>query len=210
MSAYIITEERLSQLADAIRLKAGTNEPLNPQEMVEAILSIQPKDNEGMDHMIMRDIAEIHTTTATRVGAYAFYENRMITEAEMPAVREIADYAFFNCKALETVEFGSLNKLGPYAFCGCTSLTEMDLQTAMIRTIYAGAFENSGITVLRLPQDTYCSLVSASAFYGTVFSSNSGGAGGTIYVPLKYRVQYESNSIWADVFRNERNTVISY
>ena len=209
MDAYIITGAQAAQIADAIRLKAQTDVQMDTDEMVAAILGLKLENNEGMDHMIMRDLEEVRTDTATYVASNVFNENRLIKSVWMPNVTSIGEYAFYGCENLEDVEFGELDSLGPYAFYGCENLKTADLSESRIRTLHAGTFEYSGITMLKLPQDVYCSLINASAFYGTVLSSD-GGTGGIVYVPLRYRVQYEANNQWADVFRNEHNIVINY
>ena len=209
MDAYIMTSAQATQLADAIRLKAQTEDQMDVDEMVAAILGLKLENNEGLDHLIMRDIEEVQTDTATSVASYVFNENMLVRSAIMPNVTSIGEYAFYGCENLENVEFGELDQLGPYAFYGCKALRTADLSESRIRTLHAGTFEDSGITVLKLPQDVYCSLINASAFYGTVLSSD-GGTGGIVYVPLRFRVQYEANNQWADVFRNEKNIVINY
>ena len=229
MSVYAIRGTTLFDLADAIRSKTGDEMLLSPQQMIDAINRIIVASDD-IDGMIMRTSETIESNTASSVAAYAFFENQAVRTVVLPAVRSIGDYAFCDCANLERVAT-SAGSIGAYAFYGCeelmeflfdNSLTEISiaafdgcsaLQTVNLRytsiaKIMPSAFAASGVNELWLPEERFCVLNSANAFDDTPIGQD--GSGGTIYVPLQYRVQYEANSVWSKILGNGTNRVVSY
>ena len=230
MGTYAIQSETLQAIADAIRAKTDSSAQLSPAEMVSAINSIITYDSMNLDSMIMRTSEIIESRTATSVAAYAFYNNPAIHTVIIPAADAIGDYAFANsanleyfssgaatigayafygCDALSEVLFAdNFREIGVAAFDGCESLESVNLQKTMVSTITPSAFADSGLRELRLPEARFCSLTNVSAFSGCPLGV--GGSGGVIYMPMRYRVQYEANTIWSRIIGNGTNRIVTY
>ena len=229
MAVYAISDRTLTALADAIRAKAGINDQLSTDRMIQEINALITH-TQDIDGFIMRTATALASNSATSVADYSMFSNQALEEVSLPAVREIGEYAFCSCGNLREVVTGAakigsyaffgcdrlqlfawsnqLNEISVGAFDGCTSLHVVNLKDSPIAAIGASAFSNSGINELWLPKSRFCSIPNASTFSGTPIGTD--GTGGTIYVPQQYRVQYESNNRWASVFRNDKNRVISY
>lgn len=230
MGKYAIEEATLQSLADAIRSKTGTSLPLSPSEMVDAINGIIIHNNNDLDGLIMRTSEDIESNTATYVANYSFFNNLSVRYVVMPNVESVGEYAFYGCGNLENVSVGAirigayafydcdqlleiifddaLTEIGVSAFDGCLSLTGVDLSGSSVPVIPASCFANTGITEFRLPEGRFCGLANVNAFSGSPIGVN--GVGGTIYVPMQYRVRYESNSIWSQILGNGKNRVVTY
>lgn len=230
MRLYVISDERLTMLADAIRSKTGDEAALSPAEMVEAISSIAVQTNTDLDGMIERAAEVVESDTAALVASYAFFNNATVRTVVLPAAQMIEEYAFCDCVNLERISCGA-SKIGAYAFCGCdalneflfsdnlteigvaafdgcSSLTVVNLRNTSITTIAPSAFSASGVGELWLPENRFCSLTNVSSFAGTPLGQN--GSGGIIYMPLRYRVRYEANSAWSKITGNGTNRVVTY
>ena len=229
MAIYAISEATLTALADEIRSKIGSDEPLSPSDMINAVHGIitHTKDVDGL---LMRTSTSLESMTATSIADYALFSNQTIEDVNIPAAKVIGEYAFCSCGNLEVVSSGAID-IGSYAFYGCdhlqdftwadgiidigvgafdgcTSLTTVNLRKAAFATLSVSAFANSGVTELWLPEGRFCAVPNDSTFAGSPIGP--GGSGGVIYVPLAYRFQYESNSRWAGVFKGGQNRVVSY
>lgn len=230
MSKYAITDTTLNALADAIRSKTGIDAALSPAEMIEAVNGIIVQTNTDLDGLIMRTSEVVESNTATSVAAYAFFNNPSVRTVVIPAVTTVGEYAFCDCTNLERVSCGarkigayafygcdvlneflfsdSLTEIGVAAFDGCVSLTAVNLRNTSIATISPSAFAASGVRELWLPESRFCSLTNVSSFAGAPIGQN--GSGGVIYMPLRYRVQYEANSAWSKITGNGTNRVVTY
>ena len=230
MKLYVISDERLNQLAEAIRSKTGETEALSPAEMVEAINGTVIHTNTELDGMITRTAEVVESNTAGLVAAYAFFNNATVRTVVLPAAKEIQEYAFCDCVNLERISCGA-SKIRAYAFYGCDALNEIlfaeglteidvaafngcselnkiDLRNTSVSAIAPSAFAASGLKELWLPENKFCTLTNVSSFSGCPLGV--GGSGGVIYVPLKYRVRYEANTTWAKILGNGTNRVVTY
>lgn len=230
MERYVIRESTLQAIGDAIRNKVGISDTMNPQEMVDTINSIIVHTNGDLDGLIMRTSEDIESDTATSVASYAFFSNPAVRYIVLPNALSIGDYAFCDCVNLENVSLGAtrigaysfyncdelleiifqygLTEIGVGAFDGCKSLTKIDLSDTSLQVITASSFANSGIRELYLPKTKYCALLNANAFSGSPLGAD--GEGGIIYMPMQYRVRYESNSVWAKITGNGKNRIMTY
>ena len=205
MAAYIILEERLTEIADTIRSKTGGTEKLSPADMVAAIHSIVAQRD--IDSLIERTATIIESTTATKIGANAFYNYTTLTSVILQSVRVIGNDAFNWCTSLSSVELPSLAILGARVFNNCSALTTLDFRNSRLTAIPANSFTGSGLTTIWLPSSVFCAAVKNS-FAGCPLAPD--GAGGTIYLPAAYRTAYEANTGWAEVIGSTNNRVISY
>lgn len=73
MANYTVTDLELTSIANAIRTKGGTSASLAfPSEFVSAINDISAGGGDG-DAYIERTYTSIFNSTASKIGAYAFY-----------------------------------------------------------------------------------------------------------------------------------------
>ena len=229
MAIYAISEATLTALADEIRSKVESSEPMTPQDMIDAVHSIVAHTRD-VDGLIMRTSTYLESMNATEVAEYSMFSNQALTEVKFPAVKAVGEYAFCSCGNLETVTTDAtkieayafygcdrlknftwadgITEIGTGAFDGCAMLQEADLRNSELSSIGASAFANSGINVLKLPENRICTIPNVGVFAASPIGVD--GAGGVIYVPLKYRVRYEANAIWSRIFSNGTNRVVTY
>ena len=230
MAVYAIDDSSLVAIANAVRAKTNYFGSLTIAEMIEKINSIIKQTNDDLDGLIMRTSETIVSDTARFVAAYAFFSNPSICTVVLTAAELIGDFAFCDCVNLERISTGA-KRVGAYAFSGCDelneilfddelveigvaalsgckSLTTIDLRNTSVSTILPSVFEQSGVRELWLPENRFCGLADANAFAGTPLGQN--GSGGIIHVPMRFRVEYESNRIWSRITGNGTNRIVSY
>lgn len=128
--------------------------------------------------------AKLETVSAPRaaqIQSQAFNGCTKLTTVDFAAAAKIGTYAFQNCKALVSAKFPSVATVDGMAFNGCSTFAAVDFG---VRVNFSGgsAFNNcSALSTLVLRGATLSALSNVNVFNGTPF--NSGGAGGTIYIP---------------------------
>lgn len=77
---------------------------------------------------------QIEGLPVVRIGGYALYDNRDITEVVLPdSLKEIGGEAFRGCAKLKTVHLGSgLTSIGEEAFAFCDALQEITLPAGLV------------------------------------------------------------------------------
>ena len=199
----------LTTVADAIRAKGGTTDPLSfPTGFADAISAIQAGGGGAesvLYALIDRSITEI-TSNATSIGEYAFYSCNSLTTVNFPVATSIGNYAFYSCDSLTTVNFPVATSIGEYAFRNCDSLTTVNFPVAT--SIRRNAFYNCySLTTLILRSETKCNLSDKNAFgncyhmLGTTNSSYNpdGLHDGYIYVPSALIESYQADSTWSSI-----------
>ena len=92
--------------------------------------------------------------TVSTIGKRAFQDCAELTDAQLPAeLEEVEEETFDGCVSLSHLTFPVTSKtkaIGKAAFQGCTDLTNVELPAAL-ESIGEGAFAESGLTVLVLP-----------------------------------------------------------
>lgn len=158
----------MTSVADAIRAKAGTTEPLAwPDGFTAAISGIETGGGgDNADGVIDKSVTSI-TSNAAEVGQYAFCGCEMLETASFQMATKIQGGAFIGCKALVSVSAPNVTEItsdvtdylrfdmaGNYmkdtigAFSGCVNLATVNFP--MAETIYQSAFSNcTGLTNLK-------------------------------------------------------------
>ena len=160
----------MTAMADAIRAKAGTTEPLAwPDGFITAISGIETGGGDSAGSVIDKSVTSI-TSNAAEVGQYAFYGCEMLETASFPEATKIQGGSFVGCKALVSVSAPNVTEIrsdvtnyfrvdmeGNYekdtlgAFSDCTALATADFPLA--ETIYQMAFSGcTGLTNLKFPR----------------------------------------------------------
>ena len=126
-------EDKLQAIADAIRSKKGTTEPIKASDFATEILGLSDGGGGGNEDFIT--FVEGTTTElnipngTTTIGSKAFYYNQNLTKVNIPeGVTTIGDYAFYNNSKLETVNMpDSLIDIKSNAFQTCTAMKTITL-----------------------------------------------------------------------------------
>ena len=152
----------------------------------------------GMDALIARTIAEVNSD-AEIIGDYVFQGCSSLTTVSFPACTSIGYYAFQGCSSLTTVSFPARTSIGDYAFQGCSSLTTVSFP-ACTRIGYSAFYQCYRLVSLYITASSVCYLVASSAFKSTPiagFTSYTGGAYGSIFVPASLVDAYKSAARWS-------------
>lgn len=162
MANYIVSDGNLSAVADAIRARGGTSEPLAfPAGFVSALEAIPDTG----DSFIMRAISgSYENSRVTKVGDYAFTNCVSLNMANFPACTSIGAYAFAGCLRLMSISFPVCKAIGNYAFSMASILTNVDFPSCYM--IYSNAFN----LCARLFSVSFpaCKTIGSSAFVACV------------------------------------------
>lgn len=163
----------LTDVADAIRAKKGTTEPINPQDFSVEIASIEGDGGYSVEDIASGLVAgDLQFSTAV-IGAYSFYNNVGITSVDAPNVTTIGTYAFYNIKNITRINAPNVTTIGNYAFTApqitsidfplCTSIgtncftncpTITSVNLPKLKAIANSGFGYLGVTRLILPEVT--------------------------------------------------------
>lgn len=177
-------------------------------------------------------ITSVSSNSVTSLGNYAFSYCQSLTTADFPNLTgSLSSSTFQYCTALMTVNFPKANIMGGYNFRYCTNLQQVmlpGLVTSGNSATGSDAFRgcsalkivdlgkcvridpncfngDSVFDTLILRRTSICALNNVSAFTGTPFES--GGSGGTIYIPESLfnalgtgTNDYEAASNWSTIY----------
>lgn len=147
----IINTDFLSSIANAIRSKLGTSDPISIANMPSSIESIPSGGESKLPSVIDKSVTTLTASDlsgATKIGDYAFYNCNSLTSVTLPnTVTQIKDYAFANCSVLNNFTIpSSVLSLGGHCFTGCIGLTSVVVPNS-ITTISDYIFQNcTGLT----------------------------------------------------------------
>ena len=137
---YLIQGDTLSEIADAIRGKTGSQAAIAVKNMASQIDSIQAGGGGSgdLDSLIAGTITEILGSNAMSVRPSAFNGLDSLVTAEFMVVRNIYDYAFFGCSNLEALIIRTSD-----AICSLASTT----------AFYSSGIEANGNGYVYVPDD---------------------------------------------------------
>ena len=133
MSNYVIMEDTLRRIADAVRNKTGNPSLLTPDEMADAIDTINIIDTRGdtvSPEVLLNGYTAHNEFGEQIVGTYipdmAEVVDDMIARSSntvsSTTATSVAAYAFYSHTALINAELPSVTSVGDYAFCNCSNL----------------------------------------------------------------------------------------
>ncbi len=189
---YLIDENTLTDIADAIRTKTGTTGTMTPEQMKTEIESIESSggDTDVEDGLIDGSITEysnprvktiadysfskrqslvtVDCPLATSIGSNAFQYCIALSHANFPSVTTIGLESFMNCSSLISLNIPLLSYIGANAFYDCKSLVTVDFPS--VTTINGAAFGSCGLTIAIFPLVTSIAarLFNGSASLSTV------------------------------------------
>lgn len=130
-----------TNIASAIRSKAGVSSTYTPSEMPQAIQDI-PSGGGGddLEKFIDRTITSIYYSGVT-IGAYAFASCSNLMTVNAPNATTISASAFYSCKSLYDISFPNVLSIYSNAFGYCSSIVEITDNTfPSLTTLGTGAF----------------------------------------------------------------------
>lgn len=187
MAKRTVEESSLTAVADAIRERAGTSEPLVFPGEYESVVRGIP---DLLEALITSTLTEYSNDKLTKVKSFTFTETRMLQKISVPNLTEIPWYCFDGCSSLVEVNADSATRV---AYCGL-SRTKVDcIKLPSLKQIDGSSFTSSPISTLILPGATMCTLGNVDAFSGTNISNGTG----FIYVPKSLESSYKSATNWS-------------
>ena len=155
MAEYLIQDTTLTAIADAVRAKKGTTEPIALTDLATEIESIQSgggSDSNKLALVVGKQSADnLYEITKedlygiTEIRSESFYSCSGLTSIAIPdSVTSIGESALAGCNSLTSVAFGEktqLTTIGSYAFANCRNLTSITIPDS-VTSIDMSAFRN--------------------------------------------------------------------
>lgn len=195
----------LKVVADAIRSKGGTSEPLSfPQGMASAVEAIQSGGGSGEDYLEKRLIGEpydYYNDKITVLYQYAFYEDRSVQNINLPNVESVGLNSF-GTRTVKTIKLPSLLEIREVR--SCRSLTLVDFTKAT--TVESFAFHEDYVLKSVLIRNTNIATLekvdaftNCHHFHGTINATYNpdGLKDGYIYVPRALIEDYKVATNWS-------------
>ena len=151
--------EFLTEIADAIREKTGTSDPINPQDFATTIAEMQTGGGGGdlLTQAIEGTIIGFNSPELSAIGSYAFFQNPNLMAVNLPKCTSIGSLAFNGCLNIIDISLPKCTQVGSSAFYSCNGLTELNLPECT--SIGSGAFQYCrNIAEINLPKCTYIDM----------------------------------------------------
>ena len=204
MSDYIIDGAILTDIADAVREKTGTTEPIAPENMAEMLRNVEgdyergyadgyEKGDSNMDGILTRRATTISNDRITYLGIEVFRNYDSLAVADFPNVTSTGVNVFYACYALHTVNLPSLISISSNMFAYSSLLKRLVFPS--VERISGGAFSSCSrlVTLILRKADAVCTLENVSAFSGTPIAKSTG----FVYVPDDLVEQYKAATNWS-------------
>ena len=204
MSDYIIDGAILTDIADAVREKTGTIEPIVPENMAEMLRNVEgdyergyadgyEKGDSNMDGILTRQGTTIRNDRITYLGIEVFRNYESLAVVDFPNVTSTGVNVFYACYALHTVNLPSLISINSNMFAYSSLLKRLVFPS--VESISGGAFSRCSrlVTLILRKADAVCTLENVSAFSGTPIEKSTG----FVYVPDDLVEQYKAATNWS-------------
>lgn len=128
MAKVFIEEQTLTDIADAVRGKNGTTEPIRTIELATAITNLPTGGGENkLQQYFEKTLTELKPEdmgNAVDVTLlYTMFDGQInLKSVDLPEVISADAYCFQNCTSLENVNLPKLATIGDYCFTGCNNL----------------------------------------------------------------------------------------
>ena len=141
MAKHNSLSELFTDIADSIRAKTGSTDPITANDFPEAIEAIEAGSG-GIAAGIVYD--EFHATTSTPtkatiygecVPSYSFYYSSQLEHVNLDsALKKIGSFVFYECRNLKLTELpAGLLEIGMSAFYFCTTLALSALPAGLVK-----------------------------------------------------------------------------
>ena len=117
MAEYIVQDTTLTAIADAVRAKKGTTEPIALADFATEIESIQSGEGSSSNKLglVVNDV---------NGGTSAYFD---ITNDDLGGVTKLKDYAFYNCQGMQSIQLDNITSIGGSAFKSCIRLKSVEM-----------------------------------------------------------------------------------
>lgn len=161
--------ELFTSIADAIRLKSGSNELIKATEFPQKIIDMPiGGDPYEIIHQIQNHTITEYSSLETKAFQQSqFYDCNQLKKVNTPNVTAIPTSCFFNCIALEEFDFTNITSIASSTFRNCQSLREVIIKNDPIYTGFNSAMDFGTCTSLKrfiAPNITW--QLSSSCFSG--------------------------------------------
>ena len=204
MPDYIIDGAILADIADAVREKTDTTDPIVPENMAEMLRNVEgdyergyadgyEKGDSNMDGILTRRATTISNDRITYLGIEVFRNYESLAVVDFPNVTSTGVNVFYACYALHTVNLPSLISISSNMFAYSSLLKRLDFPS--VESISGGAFSGCSrlVTLILRKADTVCTLENVSALSGTSIAKGTG----FVYVPDDLVEQYKAATNWS-------------
>ena len=157
----------LTNIADAIRDKKGTSDPINAQDFASEIESIETggggdEELQEILNVYERKYNVIDNSNIKSITPYMFYSFSTLTSISLPKCSIIGQGAFYSCNKLTSISIPKCEILGPSAFELCRISNEINLP--LCKSLGAYTFRGNPIKSAMLPE---CEYIGNTCFSGT-------------------------------------------
>ena len=114
--------ELFTAIANAIRGKTGSADPIVANDFPAAIEGISGGDNSMEDGLIDGTITEYRNDRVESVATKAFLQNKFLERITLPNVKTFGDYAFSGMEKIQIIELGNVTSVGSYALSSAPTL----------------------------------------------------------------------------------------
>ena len=215
MSLAVINEQNLHDIADAIRIKNGTENTYTPGQMASAIENIPTGENKlpGVVDGSVTTITAEDLVDATKIKDYAFDNCINLISVVIPdSVTSIGRNAFNGCSSLTSTIIGNgVTNIGDEAFHNCTSLTSIIIGNSVTNIGSMAFWDCDSLKSITLPNSVTsigqfafydCSLFTTMTILATTpptlpDTSSLGGKIQTIYIPHGTLSAYQTAKNWS-------------
>ena len=193
--------DKLTAIANAIRGKTGSTDPMTLDEMPSAIDGIP----DLLEVRITNNLTEYVNHRITKIHDTAFGNCTALVKLHLPNMTGGASYCFQNCRSLVDYDFSSVRSFGAYAFTGCKGLTKMYLPslTYLHNRIFSGC--TSLDTIIMPITSRIVGIDNIYVFENTPIASGTG----YIYVPRALVDGYKTATNWSN-FANQIRAIEDY
>ena len=183
----------LTTVADAIRERGGTTEPLAfPDGMVAAVKAIPEASNQTLNDLLSRNITEIYNAQIGTLGSYALNGARNLVSIDFPKLITVGEASIQNCPKLVSINIPRVTSIGANAIRGASSLLFVDLPK--VTSIKNDAFRHdTALETIILRHNGIVSLSNSTVFDNTAITNGNG----YFYVPAALVDSYKVATNWS-------------
>lgn len=207
MAVYVVSDNSLGAVADAIRARSGINEGIVYKDgFTNAIGGLSDGGMTPQDWLSGNVVTEL-SYDGNSLQKYALYSQSALTSLSLPNVQAIGDYALASLSAYTgAIVIPKATTINASAFHS-TKMSSLDIRGTSI----AGAafYSCSNLTVVVLRNTSLVTLASGNAFTGTWFASDDASKPTTLYVPSALISAYQSATNWSTVLARAGKSIVA-
>lgn len=182
----------MATVADAIRAKGGTSDPLAWPDGYKTAVEAIAWDTSAEDGLLAGTLTEYRNERITKVQSYGFFQQVALTDLDLPNVTQTGTFFVAACTSLVRVNIPKVQIVQAYSFQYCSMLEKLDILAASSINVYAmQGCEKLSALILR--NANVVLLTNVNALSATPIASGTG----YIYVPAARVDTYKADSVWS-------------